>query len=578
MQVVASDNISPVRPVESTPAQMDTDVAVIDDAKYRARVRADSNLQQQLITPLVSEPMEYLIGCGFEGLSIKTMLQVVRIGICIEATDRLVCIDSGRFMYHTQGKALVKSSTADLIGGRSVGLLESVVGELFDKKSPLLDSGEFTGEEKDRAKVIKIAHAKVHDVLTRYVQAHRFVSGGFKIEVDMFMEGSPLLTVENQVGVFTSGFDIRQLKGRLDSAACLRSKEITEDFRHHFPPFDDFIQILCAARFAPDRRKAFLWLQCEPGWGKSFLLAALSRLDLSVEVSVKEIEKALEGSPSGLSPENMAQAWVLAVDEFKTVKSEIKQLNNEISLSPKHRSTCTVPVYLKLFLSAENVDSLVGEQGAEAQFVDRFSYMRGEGRLADRTLFKEIGAHQYRDGVACGIAEAVAAYVEDMRDMGKGEAYRVAEAQLDALHRQYGLANTHRSLDESLQGIADDLRELVRLAAAYNRTSTYHPKVEALPRDTRALLLSSVSTVWMGAERQEAAIMKSPGVFVKRWLNFKLDRSEAVKVGHKSQAICRLATDRSLSDSFRVSLNPNDRSTGVVRGLIVHKIPEVSFF
>ena len=67
----------------------------------------------------------------------------------------------------------------------------------------------------------------------------------------------------------------------------------------------------------------------------------------------------MSGAPVGLSADNFKRAIVLWVDEFKSVKSELKQLQNEIELSPKNQVRQSVAIYTKLFTSAESVASLV---------------------------------------------------------------------------------------------------------------------------------------------------------------------------------------------------------------------------
>ena len=59
---------------------------------------------------------------------------------------------------------------------------------------------------------------------------------------------------------------------------------------------------------------------------------------------------------------NFKRAFILAVDEFKSARSELKQLQSEISLSPKNQLSQSVEVFAKLFLSAEEVPSFASER------------------------------------------------------------------------------------------------------------------------------------------------------------------------------------------------------------------------
>jgi len=58
------------------------------------------------------------------------------------------------------------------------------------------------------------------------------------------------------------------------------------------------------------------------------------------------------------------------------VKSELKQLQSQITLSPKNQLSCTVEIFAKVFTSAESVGSLVTENGVEDQFANRMSIFR----------------------------------------------------------------------------------------------------------------------------------------------------------------------------------------------------------
>ena len=118
---------------------------------------------------------------------------------------------------------------------------------------------------------------------------------------------------------------------------------VVADYSQHFPEFQSFLDLVLHARFASDRRHAFVWLHSSSSWGKGFLVSIFEKLRLVVEVSTKEIDKALEGGPVGLSMNDTLRAWILFVDEFKAASSELKLLNTQVTLSPK--TNCAVPCH-----------------------------------------------------------------------------------------------------------------------------------------------------------------------------------------------------------------------------------------
>lgn len=117
------------------------------------------------------------------------------------------------------------------------------------------------------------------------------------------------------------------------------------DFRAHFPEFDGFLAWIAASRFALDRKLSYLWMLLPSDFGKGFMMGLLKQLGAVVEMSVKEIEAAFEGKPLARAPEDFRRAIILWVDEFKTVKSELKQLQSEMSIAPKYQLSATVQLY-----------------------------------------------------------------------------------------------------------------------------------------------------------------------------------------------------------------------------------------
>ena len=97
-----------------------------------------------------------------------------------------------------------------------------------------------------------------------------------------------------------------------------------------------------------------------------------------------------------MSATGFKRAFILAMNEFKTVKSEIKQLGSYLELSPKNQLRTRVQIYTKMFMSAESVASLVGENGVEDQFANRMSMIKGNEKLTDRALYKADQGRYFR--------------------------------------------------------------------------------------------------------------------------------------------------------------------------------------
>lgn len=230
---------------------------------------------------------------------------------------------------------------------------------------------------------------------------------------------------------------------------------IIDDYRQHFPDLDSVIEFVVASRFALDRKKSYLWLLAESNWGKGFFLSVLSSLNLVAEMSVKEIEAIFEGKPSGRRPAYFKRAMILAVDEFKTVKSELKQLQSEIPLASKFELTSRVEIFTKLFLSAESVTSLVGEHGVEDQFANRMSVIHGRGSIESRPLYDEDHGRYIRS-VKSYVAREINRLVAEYRSQGREQAERMADKFLSGFIQRHGLGQHFQRLSESVGEIAAD--------------------------------------------------------------------------------------------------------------------------
>jgi len=276
--------------------------------------------------------------------------------------------------------------------------------------------------------------------------------------VDMFGT-RPRLELKEDVARIVLTHRTLVASGKVDPA-CVA------DYRAHFPLLDDVLEYIVAARFALDRKKAFIWLFAASDWGKDFLMGALGKLGLVAEMSVKEVEAAFEGKPSGMSATEFKRAFILAVNEFKTVKSEIKQLGSYLDLSPKNQLRTRVQIYTKLFMSAESVPSLVGENGVEDQFANRMSMIKGDEKLTDRALYKADQGRYFRS-VQGYVAGELNRLIGEYQALGLEGSERRADKYLSAFIGRHGLDQYYERLSASYPTVADQ-------AVAWIRTTSSH--------------------------------------------------------------------------------------------------------
>lgn len=238
--------------------------------------------------------------------------------------------------------------------------------------------------------------------------------------------------------------------------------QVVGDYYQHFPEFGPFLDMLLHARFAPDRRRAFVWLHANSDFGKGLMASVFKDLGLLFDVSREMIEKVIAGETVGLDPTAIYRCWILHVDEFKAASRELKQLNTTMSVTAKYQLATTIELYVKLFCSAEDVRSLVGD-GVETQFNKRFAYVRPtEAAIDDRPLFKSLGKQVYLNALSAHVADYLNAGIERLRVLGKLEASLVADAKVDAYQASRQLETKFGSLDGGMHEIASQIRNVLR--------------------------------------------------------------------------------------------------------------------
>lgn len=265
---------------------------------------------------------------------------------------------------------------------------------------------------------------------------------------DMFAERAKLRLIEDKARIVLAHKEF-EISGHYD-------QRIIDDYKDHFPRFDEFLGFLVQSRFALDRKKCYLWILADSDWGKGFLLGILKNLNLAVEISVKEVEAMFEGRPVGRAPEDFKRAFALVIDEFKTVKSELKQLQSEITLSPKNQLCASVEVFAKIFLSAESVASLVTENGVEDQFCNRMSIFEETGSLVNREVYIEVGNSKYFESLREYTAQTLNKLVTDMRAMRRSEAETYAERWINGFIKRNGLDTLYERFSDSLPRVANE--------------------------------------------------------------------------------------------------------------------------
>lgn len=419
-------------------------------------------------------------------------------------------------------------------------------------------------EKELRKSLAWLAHGPLIERLKLLKQAK-----SLNISVDMFVKRGHM-TVSDGVATIVLPHHRFTAKTMIEPHVV---DQVVRDYRMHFPEFDALLNLVLYARFATDRRHAFVWLHSPSSWGKGFLLAIFSLLGLVVEISAAEIEKAIAGAPVGLSLTDTLRSWILFVDEFKAASSELKLLNSTISLSPKNQLRCRVQLYTKLFSSAENVRSLVGE-GVEAQFNNRFAYLSPsthDQKLEDRSLFKESGKATYVGALVSYVAEYLNAGTDRLRAMGYTESSKTADNFIEAYQSERRLNMTFGNLDDSVDDLVGEIRHCL---SEYARWVDEEDGL-GIPPDAvqgigmrlqqtlkRTACIGYVSQGEGSKQRRKGIVLAGAVQFIKSYLALSDDRSTVGKMQYKADIIAAKLHMRPEPFGGKVRVYDADGKTG----------------
>lgn len=436
-----------------------------------------------------------------------------------ESSKFIVLTDSGDYRVFAKSdlKVGLDGSFPSYINTSKLGLLaESFAGERYQN-------------QKDQA-----AHvAKCLGRISQAVQTHILVEKQFSaitLKVDMFA-GKASTRLHDGVAHITLPH-IPFEEGPIQ-------QDIIDDFKDHWPRLDEFIDLLAASRFAASRKKAYLWLKADSDWGKGLLQSALEDLGLVVTLSVKEVETLMSGGPVGKMLADFKRAWILWFNEFKTVKSEIKMLEQSVRFSPKNLAQVMAEVYLKMFTSAEAVEALAShDTGVEDQFANRFSVIECAGSIEDRPLFM-ASKHAYRTTLAAYVAKRLNVLVEFYRLMGREAAANHGDEVIAAFHSKHGIGSRYTRLSVALPDLARQHLEWVGrtylAARAIERSrSTYSGRRLS---KTEAAVLDAVMTRREDPKSTtgaELVYIRTPTTILDLWLESEFGAAAAGKLKWKS--------------------------------------------
>lgn len=295
-----------------------------------------------------------------------------------------------------------------------------------------------------KQRILQTAFRETMAFIKAYRQAERL-----EFIVDMFAEEPRMEFNDERVRIYLTHKPFRETEF---------DDRYVADFKDHFPQLDEIISFIVATRFAIDRKHCYLWLWADSDFGKGFFAGILVNLGCVVETSEKEVEALFGGKPIAKAPEDFKRAFVLLIDEPKSVKGELKQLQSTIQISPKFQLSANVEVFLKFFTSKEVMRGFFNEGIVEDQFANRFNIITGKGSLTDRPLFK-AQKPGYTKSVQGYVAKRLNTLVKEYQNLGRECAEVKADDEIAKFREKYRVSKTHRIASENLPDLANQFVE-----------------------------------------------------------------------------------------------------------------------
>jgi hypothetical protein len=405
------------------------------------------------------------------------------------------------------------------------GFVSNLYGKVWDRSGLIQIAEDFYADSgmtdaKRRTAVEKFPNVAFTLILNELKLNNQFASA-LDLYVDPFID-KPKITWEDGTPTFClphKPFDGGKYR-----------KDIVDDYREHFPELEKFLRMLVAARFADDRKQAYIWLKASSNWGKSVLLHCLDAHKLVVQTSIKELKQIFSGAPSGKTMDDFRRSWILMINEFKGVCSEVKQLEGSMSISPKNMPMITVPLYLKVFLSAEEVHSLLGPSGLiEDQFGNRISLIDRAGKLNDRPLFA-AGKGEYVRNLTAFIGAFLNSEVDQYVALGKHAAGAKGDSVIAEFYKEFGILKQGRNLNSAIDDLAVDFSQwVIGCFERANKNASRRGGASFEDRNIGDLVEFKSDT--------KEYLLRCPAKAFDKWLDAEIDSSEQATIAHKKKMI-----------------------------------------
>jgi len=231
-----------------------------------------------------------------------------------------------------------------------------------------------------------------------------------------------------------------------------------KEYLELFPQLRQLISAIVWARVAP-AKKSFWYIVAPSNWGKSFLMVALEKAGLAIEI--RNVDRFLANTEaSSVSVDKLARSACLIFDEFESFGNELKNVTFSIRLAEKFKMSQTVDVGLKIMFGANKVNSL--SDGIDEQILNRVMFLEMDTlmRVTDLPTFKKVGSAKAITLLSFYITQLAKKEVDNLKRVEDG--VLEAEQNLYTLGKQFDIrknsdvATLHSSFNSMLLDAIED--------------------------------------------------------------------------------------------------------------------------
>lgn len=476
-------------------------------ANFAAKARAaDHSEPLPQTAELIKQVENKLYGfCGWEG-------SAADFGIDTDALDRVLrtvgssrSAKSGSLFYVGQYGKLCSQKETEL----HLVLLDLGIDYLYRPTRDALDAVADNRELKLSKQVAALQNAEDKESQEKYKQAVANAAAasahGFnKTLMDMLgealqREANQFTTLRREIDMFTEyanvtidgeGTMVVSQPHRPFASGPVDQRHV-DDYLKHFPEANEFLQFVAACRFAGSRKTGYLWLHAPSDWGKGFLMQAFKNIGAVIEFDASAMKDLLKGANTGKTDGDFIRAWLCVINECREIVPEMRKMENSVGLNTKYALSTEVPLYAKVFTSADGVDGLNSEIGADKQLCNRFNYLAGNGEIKTRELFMaERGA--YNRSVFHWVAKRLNELVDYYRNMGRTQAADTADDYLSGFHDRHGIALTVGVMGDNYDAVRAAFIRWVHSQLADSSARFHEEHTERCARCDSGMVLRSV--------------------------------------------------------------------------------------